>query len=84
MAAEPSTAWLRFVKSCSIACSLALAELAGLRDLLGGELHFIAQGLGNGDLPAGHGRTRIQPLLQVGFVYEESLFEAARRRPICP
>jgi hypothetical protein len=60
-----------------MAYSLALAEFAGLGNLFRRELHFIAQGLCNRDLTPGHGWTRIQPFLQVSFVYEEALFKTA-------
>ncbi len=66
---------LRFITG--LANSLALAEFARLGNLFRRELHFVAQGLCNRDLPPGHGRPSIQPLLEVGFVHEEGLFKAA-------
>ena len=58
--------------------SLALAELAGFGDLVRRKLHLVREGLGDGDLAAGHRRSHLQPFLQIGLTDEEGLLETSR------
>lgn len=67
-AASPNSAiatqiiWVRFFMFPKVN-SLALAELAGLGDLLRAELHLVSQCLGDRNLSSCHCGTRIQPFL---------------------
>ena len=62
----------------TLQASLALAQLAGLGDLLRRKLHLVRQRLGDADLPPRHRRTRLQPFLQIGLADEEGLLETTR------